>query len=60
MNVSDIEKLVNILNERLSGVPLDQLNDKLFKEVIVLLSKHIQNYDILLTFDCRYIKSNTL
>ena len=49
VNISDIEKLVNILNERLSGVPLEQLNDKLFKEVIVLLRKHIQNYDILLT-----------
>lgn len=48
MNGSDLEKLVNILNERLTGVPLIQLNDKLLKEVAVLLRQHIQNYDSLL------------
>lgn len=48
INISDIEKLVNILNERLTGAPLEQLNDKLFKEVAVLLKKHIENYDFLL------------
>lgn len=45
IDASDIEKLVNILNERLAGVPLVHLNDKLFKEVAVLLRNHIQNYD---------------
>ncbi|WP_428909180.1 heat-inducible transcriptional repressor HrcA [Niallia sp. Krafla_26] len=45
---SDIEKLVNILNDRLTGVPLDHLNNKLLKEVVVLLREHIQNYDFLL------------
>jgi heat-inducible transcriptional repressor len=49
INASDIEKLTNILNERLTGVPLVQLNDKLFKEVAVLLRQNIQNYDILLS-----------
>ncbi len=48
ININEIEKLVNILNERLTGVPLEQLNDKMFKEVAVLLKKHIENYDFLL------------
>ena len=33
IDASEIEKLVNILNERLAGFHLDQLNNKLFKEV---------------------------
>ncbi|MBD8069208.1 heat-inducible transcriptional repressor HrcA [Bacillus sp. PS06] len=45
---SDIEKMVNILNERLVGVPLTELHDKIFKEVASLLSMHIRNYDSLL------------
>lgn len=48
VNGNEIEKLVNILNERLLGVPLDHLNDKLYKEVVVILREHIQNYDFLL------------
>ena len=48
MDSSDIEKLVNILNERLAGVPLDTLNDKLFKEMAVLLRQHIHHYDSIL------------
>ncbi len=48
INPSDIEKMVNILNERLIGVPLNELNDKIYKEVASLLSAHIRNYDSLL------------
>jgi heat-inducible transcriptional repressor len=48
INASEIEKLVNILNDRLAGVPLDQLHDKMLKEVAVLLRQHIQNYDSML------------
>lgn len=45
---SEIEKMVNILNERLSGVPLIELNDKIYKEVATILKSHIKNYDSLL------------
>lgn len=45
---TDLEKTVNILNERLSGVPMDDLHDKIFKEVAVLLRQHIHNYDYLM------------
>nr|WP_263328493.1 heat-inducible transcriptional repressor HrcA [Neobacillus sp. Marseille-Q6967] len=44
----DLEKTVNILNERLTGVPLEVLNDKIYKEVAVLLRQHIHNYDTML------------
>jgi heat-inducible transcriptional repressor len=48
VDVSDLEKTVNILNERLAGVPLDELNDKIYKEVAMLLRQHIRNYDLMM------------
>lgn len=45
---SDVEKMVNILNERLAGVPLTNLNSKIYKEIAVLLRQHISSYDMLL------------
>ncbi|MEW9049568.1 MAG: heat-inducible transcriptional repressor HrcA [Neobacillus sp.] len=48
VDVGDLEKTVNILNERLAGVPLEDLNDKIYKEVAMLLRQHIHNYDLLL------------
>ncbi|RID83791.1 heat-inducible transcriptional repressor HrcA [Mesobacillus zeae] len=43
----EVEKMVNILNERLAGVPLVDLNAKIYKEIAVLLRQHIQNYDLM-------------
>jgi heat-inducible transcriptional repressor len=48
VDASDLEKTVNILNERLSGVLLEDLNDKIYKEVAMLLRQHIHNYDLML------------
>lgn len=45
---SDIEKFVNILNERLSGVPLEELNGKIYKEIALVLRQHISSYDSML------------
>lgn len=47
-DISDIEKMVNILNDRLEGVPITDLTDKIYKEVAVLLRQHINNYDRIL------------
>ncbi|CAH0347061.1 heat-inducible transcriptional repressor HrcA [Bacillus sp. CECT 9360] len=47
-DVNEIEKMANILNERLAGVPLVELKDKIYKEVIVLLRQHVQNYDAII------------
>ncbi|MBO0959442.1 heat-inducible transcriptional repressor HrcA [Neobacillus sp. MM2021_6] len=48
VDASDLEKTVNILNDRLSGVSLENLNDKIYKEVAMLLRQHIHNYDLIL------------
>jgi len=45
MDASELEKLTNILNERLTGVSIDNLNGKIYKEVAILLRQHISNYD---------------
>ncbi|MBS4209056.1 heat-inducible transcriptional repressor HrcA [Bacillus sp. FJAT-50079] len=44
----DIEKLVNILNEKLSGVPISHLREKIVREVAEILRRNIQEYDDLL------------
>ncbi len=44
---SEVEKMVNILNEKLSGVPLVELNAKIYKEIAAILRRHIQNYDLM-------------
>ncbi|TKC19969.1 heat-inducible transcriptional repressor HrcA [Robertmurraya kyonggiensis] len=49
IDTGDIEKFVNILNERLTGVPLEELNSKIYKEVAFVLSQHIRSYDAMLS-----------
>jgi heat-inducible transcriptional repressor len=49
IDASDIEKTVNILNNRLIGVPLNELHSKLMNEVITLLKEHIDHYDLILS-----------
>lgn len=58
LDPGDIEKMVNILNERLAGVPLVDLQDKIFKEVVTVLKDHIQNYDLLLKIMAGTLKLN--
>ncbi len=48
VDLADIEKLVNILNDRLAGVPMDELNERIFKEVVTYLRQDIANYDSIL------------
>ena len=33
IDINEIEKMVNILNERLTGVPIVELKNKIYKEV---------------------------
>ncbi|OIJ16681.1 heat-inducible transcriptional repressor HrcA [Anaerobacillus alkalilacustris] len=44
MKLSDIEMMVNILNERLKGVSMLELRGKIFSEVGIVLKMHISNY----------------
>lgn len=48
INADELEKTVNILNDRLIDVPLEELNDKIYQEVAMLLRQHIQHYDFML------------
>lgn len=45
IKASDLEKLVNILNERLHDVPIIHLLDRLQQELAVLLHKYIDDAD---------------
>lgn len=41
----DLEKMVNILNSRLQGVPLVKLHEKLYSEINDLLRKHTSQHE---------------
>ncbi|MFC4558867.1 heat-inducible transcriptional repressor HrcA [Virgibacillus kekensis] len=45
MSASDLEKMVNILNERLRGVPILKLPEKLNTEVLDLMNKYISDFE---------------
>ncbi|MFJ8256023.1 heat-inducible transcriptional repressor HrcA [Peribacillus asahii] len=49
IDMSEIEKMANILNDRLTGASMSDLKDKIYKEVAVLLSQHIRNYGALVS-----------
>jgi heat-inducible transcriptional repressor len=59
LDPSDIEKMVNILNDRLAGVPLVELHDKIYKEVVTVLKDHIRNYDTLVKIMAGTLTLNT-
>ncbi|GGK18386.1 heat-inducible transcription repressor HrcA [Caldalkalibacillus thermarum] len=42
--VSEMEKLVNLLNHKLRGVPLYQFRERLYSEIAQELKKHISQY----------------
>ena len=37
--------MVNILNEKLSGIPMAELHNKIFKEIVTVLRGYVHNYD---------------
>lgn len=45
VSASDLEKMVNILNARLRGVPLVQLHEMLYREIGDLLRAHTDQYE---------------
>lgn len=44
INPADIEKMVNILNDKLTGVPLHELHIRLEKETVSILRQHLDRY----------------
>lgn len=53
VDVRELEKIVNILNDRLTGVPISKLTYALETEVYNLMKKHIKDYEIMY----KYLKS---
>jgi heat-inducible transcriptional repressor len=49
MDASDIEKFVNIINQKLVNVPIINLGYAIQKEVAQLLQQNIKNYELLLS-----------
>lgn len=49
IDVSDLEKIINILNERLRGIPLYDLDTKLQLEVAKVIRSNVKNYKSILT-----------
>ncbi|MFX3623776.1 MAG: heat-inducible transcriptional repressor HrcA [Ectobacillus sp.] len=45
VETGDLEKMINILNEKLIGVPISELHNKIFKEIVTVLREHIRDYD---------------
>ncbi|MFK4466936.1 heat-inducible transcriptional repressor HrcA [Bacillus sp. RC252] len=45
VDLSDLEKMVNILNEKLSGISMAELHNKIFKEIVTVLRGYVHNYD---------------
>ncbi|WP_102026974.1 heat-inducible transcriptional repressor HrcA [Salirhabdus sp. Marseille-P4669] len=50
LDPTDLEKTVNILNEKLKGVPIIDLNRKIVTEVATLLRKHTRNFESVYQF----------
>jgi heat-inducible transcriptional repressor len=50
IKAAELEKVVNILNERLRGVPLFQLKTRLNNEVAKVLKVHVSNYQQVVSF----------
>ncbi|MFD2209222.1 heat-inducible transcriptional repressor HrcA [Virgibacillus halophilus] len=44
MDASDLEKMINILNDRLKGVPLTRLHDILQNEIFSLMKMYMNDY----------------
>lgn len=49
INLSDIEMMVNILNERLQGVSMLELRSNIFLEVSKIMKSHVNNYKDVMT-----------
>lgn len=47
ISFSDIDKIINILNEKLKGVPINQLSHHLNNEVVQLLERNVENFEVL-------------
>ncbi|GAB7386303.1 heat-inducible transcriptional repressor HrcA [Bacillaceae bacterium] len=45
ISIGEIEKVVNILNTKLVGIPLTELKHRLYSEIAVEMQKHVDHYE---------------
>lgn len=56
--LNDLEKLVNLLNDKLSGVALNDIRAKMYSEISRELSKHTEQYEGLMRIVDQILKAN--
>ena len=56
--LKDLEKLVNLLNDKLSGVALNDVRAKMYSEITRELSKHTEQYEDLMRIVDQILKAN--
>lgn len=56
--LKDLEKLVNLLNDKLSGVALNDVRAKMYSEIFRELSKHTEQYEDLMRIVDQILKAN--
>lgn len=49
LDVTEIEKMINILNDRLQGVPLLRLRYKIIQEIDTVFKRYLRNYEEAMT-----------
>ncbi|MDA8354301.1 MAG: heat-inducible transcriptional repressor HrcA [Firmicutes bacterium] len=49
VSLTNIEQMVNLLNAKLAGVPLHRLKQTVHKELLEEFSRHVENYEYLLS-----------
>ncbi|WP_067837091.1 heat-inducible transcriptional repressor HrcA [Amphibacillus sediminis] len=50
IKASDLEKLVNILNEKLVGIPIVELHDRLQKELSLIINQYVNDVEIAFSY----------
>lgn len=48
VSVSEIERVVNLLNHRLTGMPIYKLKSRIFREIGLELERHVSHYEELM------------
>ncbi|OYD07649.1 heat-inducible transcriptional repressor HrcA [Paludifilum halophilum] len=49
VSLSSVEQMVNLLNTKLSGIPLHRLKGRVYRELYSELSRHVEHYESLLS-----------
>lgn len=56
--LNELEKLINLLNDKLSGIPLHRIRSHMYSEISKELSKHTEQYEALLEIVDQVLNTN--